>query len=566
MKAAAALLKRLNLTSAKLLLVVIVFITFFINNRTIEPDIMESRNLVTAREMVEKGNILVPTMNDELRFEKPPLPTWLSAVVEYALPDDIAAQRALAALAGVLLTVFFYRLCSRVLKVNPVWATIILCTCYNFMLMARTVSWDIYCHAFMMGGIYFFARAMTGDGRQLWRFVLAGVWTGLSLMSKGPVSLFALFLPFILAFCLSFRPSVRGKWGGIVLMVVIALAVGGWWYAYIHCFHADELRSMINRESGAWMGRNVRPWHYYKLFFLEAGIWAVMFLTSIFTVGFAWRRAGGRKALVPLFWMLFCLVLLSIIPEKKNRYLMPMLIPAAMLMAQTVGYWTSLFRSGAASFRSALPFRINGWLLAAVCAGLPAAAWVLLVRPGYSGVLPIAVFAVISLCCCAVLVRSAVKLRPGLMVAAVGIVYAAAVALALPGAGKLINNPEMTGLDLTVGDTRLEGIPFRHNAAEELRIELVYAARRDIKGLDLNDTAAVISAMPMAWLSHTGASELPQAVLNRADTLHIGVYDCNRRPKGTRRYSQDFIYHLTLVTPKSAPVVQAGSDAVLMNN
>ena len=78
------------------LMAAVVAITFFINNRTLQPDIMESRNLVTAREMVETGQWLVPTMNGELRLEKPPLPTWVSAVVESVSPDDIAAQRAVA--------------------------------------------------------------------------------------------------------------------------------------------------------------------------------------------------------------------------------------------------------------------------------------------------------------------------------------------------------------------------------------------------------------------------------------------------------------------------------------
>ena len=48
-------------------------------NSHIVPDIMESRNLIAAREMVEEGNWLIPTMNGELRLAKPPLPTWISA-------------------------------------------------------------------------------------------------------------------------------------------------------------------------------------------------------------------------------------------------------------------------------------------------------------------------------------------------------------------------------------------------------------------------------------------------------------------------------------------------------
>ena len=62
--------------------------TFFVNNKAIFVDIMESRNMITAREMVYDGNWLTPTMNGELRLEKPPLPTWLTAVVEMIAPDN----------------------------------------------------------------------------------------------------------------------------------------------------------------------------------------------------------------------------------------------------------------------------------------------------------------------------------------------------------------------------------------------------------------------------------------------------------------------------------------------
>ena len=79
-------------------ILLICIISFFINNRVVVPDIMEARNMVTAREMVHDGNWLVPTMNGDLRLEKPPLPTWLTAVAEMISPDNLALH-----LAGCLL-------------------------------------------------------------------------------------------------------------------------------------------------------------------------------------------------------------------------------------------------------------------------------------------------------------------------------------------------------------------------------------------------------------------------------------------------------------------------------
>lgn len=535
----------------------VVAITFFVNNRTLQPDIMESRNLVTAREMVETGEWLVPTMNGELRLEKPPLPTWVSAVVESVSPDDIAAQRAVASLFGVMLVVFFYLLCRDVFRVDPVIAVILLCSCYQFMLMARTVSWDIYTHAFMLGGIYFLVRAVNGRGRQWWRFCLAGLFAGLSVMSKGPVSLFALFLPFLLAWGIFGRPSMRGKWLPVGVMVLVTIVVGCWWYAYIQVFHADEWQAVMAKETGSWLNRNVRPWHYYWKFFLEAGVWALLLVTSIIMV---LRRGfrGDRSRLVPVMWMLFCLVLLSCMPEKKTRYLLPLLIPAAVVMAQAVGIWCASFSSrgsaditlGHSSGMHAprWPFRLNAWLLAAVCAGIPVGAYIMVYSKGLMG-LPVWIgVTVLSICAAWLLVRAAIRLLPQSMVIVTGCYYALLVLLAFPVVGKLINGTTMQSITAAVNAPGVKEYPIYAPAGEELRIEMVYQARRNIRPVAVDSAEALRERLPMILMTHEYAGErLPASFVNEVDTVSLGEFDCNRRPKGTRRHSPLFIYRLTLL-------------------
>lgn len=535
----------------------VVAITFFVNNRTLQPDIMESRNLVTAREMVETGEWLVPTMNGELRLEKPPLPTWVSAVVESVSPDDIATQRAVASLFGVMLVVFFYLLCRDVFRVDPVIAVILLCSCYQFMLMARTVSWDIYTHAFMLGGIYFLVMAVKGNGRQWWRFCLAGLFAGLSVMSKGPVSLFALFLPFLLAWGIFARPSMRGKWLPVGIMVLVTIVVGCWWYAYIHIFHADEWQAVMAKETGSWLNRNVRPWHYYWKFSLEAGVWALLLVTSIIMV---LRRGfrGDRSRLVPVMWMLFCLVLLSCMPEKKTRYLLPLLIPAAVVMAQAVGIWCASFSSrgsaditlGHSSGMHAprWPFRLNAWLLAAVCAGIPVGAYIMVYVKGLMG-LPVWIgVTVLSLCAAWLLVRAAIRLLPQSMVIVTGCYYALLVLLAFPVVGKLINGTTMQTITAAVNAPGVKEYPIYAPAGEELRIEMVYQARRNIRPVAVDSAEALRERLPMILMTHEYSGErLPASFVNEVDTVSLGEFDCNRRPKGTRRHSPLFIYRLTLL-------------------
>lgn len=532
------------------LLALVTFFTFFVNNGVLVPDIMESRNLIAAREMVENDEYLVPTMNGELRLAKPPLPTWIAAAVETVSPDDIALQRSAAGAAGVVLTLFVYLFALRILRINPLWPTLLLLTCYNVVLMGRTASWDIFCHAFMTGGIYFLARALQGDGRQTRAFLWSGIFTALSIMSKGPVSLYALFLPWLTAWLLTGGGHMKGKWGGVALMVAVAIAGGCWWYGYIYLSHGSELQAVAAQESGAWVNRNVRPFWYYHTFYLEAGIWAPLLISAVI-LSFR-RQRVLRKFYLPLLWMLTALILLSLLPEKKTRYLLPVLVPASLVMGQLIYRWTCLFRSPASAPRAdRIFFRMNAWLLATVIFLLPCAAWWFCYRPGYMAPWLFLLLSAICLATSVSMASSAIHLRPGRMVWSAAWLFVAAEALALPSIKPLINNPQMHSIRLTADMPQLRGVPYFSNNADELRIELVYAARRNIRPVSFTPSSLDSIPLPAVVMTHRGAAaELPQEFLQKVDTIYIGRFDDNRRPRTTRRYDSRFIYHLTLLKPR----------------
>lgn len=526
-------------------LAIVALFTFFVNNSLLVPDIMESRNLITAREMVEKQNWLIPTMNGNIRLEKPPLPTWVAAVVESAAPNDVGAQRAAAGCMALMLTLFFYLFARNRLKIDATLTTLVLLTSYNVVLMGRTVSWDIYTHAFMMGGIYFLSGALTGSGREIRNFVWAGIFMGLSIMSKGPVSVYALLLPYIIAVIVCVRPCMKGKWRGVAIMALLAVVIGCWWYGYIYIFESDALKQVAAQETGAWAHRNVRPWWYYHTFYLEAGIWAPMLITSIFLIIFRYSKQNKRSFLLPLIWLAVSLVLLSLLPEKKTRYLLPTLLPASLIVGQMLTIWKSGYVDKAL-------MRINCWLLVIVALAVPVVAWIAVYSKGNMEIWQWIILTIFFIAIAIVLAGTAIKIKPARMVWTVAVMFIAIEAFGLPYIVGLINNSQMHGVANTINDSRLKNIPFYYNSAdpEGLRIEIVYAARREILPLDTANVDGLIEKAPFVYLSHIGGTELPKAFLEKVDTTYIGRFDDNRRPKGTRRYSPLFIYHLTLVKPK----------------
>ena len=514
---------------------------------------MESRNIIAAREMVYDGNWIVPTMNGDLRLEKPPLPTWLTAVAEIISPDNIALQRGMAGLMALLMVFYFWRFARRILHIDPFVPTLLLCTCYNVILMGRTASWDIYCHAFMMGGIYHIARALE-EPPVAWRhFLAAGIFTGLSIMSKGPVSLFALFLPFLISYIWNFRPSVRGKGIALLMMVLLAVVIGAWWFVYVHVVHADALSAVVDKESGSWVNHNVRAWWYYWKFFLETGVWSLLLLTAIFLPLTSKKRRTSRKWLFSLVWMLASLVLLSMIPEKKSRYLLPLLIPASYVMGCLMIWWKrEMGGRGPVSSVDVWGFRINTVLIAVVVAALPVVAWMFVVRQGYASISAFVLFSVFAVALAVYLFIAALKLRPVRLLLGVAFLFFVAECFVMPVLGNVINNPEMKSISGTRTVKELDGIPFYNVDSVPLRIELVYAAHRKIRPVNPD---SLRYKLPCAILTHQPVRDaLPGRCLEGMKISVVGRYDDNRRPKSNRRYSNDFIYYVTLL--------KAGVDTV----
>lgn len=543
-----------------LIIITVGIVAFCINNTSIVPDIMESRNLITAREMVNDGNWIITTMNGDLRLEKPPLPTWIAAFTQMIFGDSWEAFRFIPGIMGLLMLISLYKLTFKMTGDTKLslCASLILATCYNFILASRTVSWDIYCHSFMLMSIYFQYKLLQDKEKTWYNATLVAILFGCSLMSKGPVSVYALWLPFVIAYILLCRKnSKRDIFPAIpvVYAVILALIVGGTWYGYVWAKESVAGLATLSQESGSWINRNVRPWYYYATFFTETGIWALLCISS-FAVWF-WQKRVSNKGnyLFAFTWMLSTVVLLSCLPEKKNRYLLPVLVPASLSMAHLITYWIKTLSAKGKNKASSevldkedkgakIFYYINAYLIAVVALAVSiicaAGAFIKKIDPIEGTILAAVIFAIsISL------FFAASRKNAKQLIISVVLLFAAIEVEGMPVLAKFFSNTEYTSpKEIIVKD--YAGLYAFYPKDDDLRIELVYDLGIEAHAMDLTNKDNVDCHRPFL-LVVPGGTTMPEAPKMMGNAHYIGHYNGNRNSTYTSGGRTNFSYDLYYV-------------------
>lgn len=312
---------------------------------------MENFNVGTALEMLRDGHWLVPTLLGEIRWRKPPLAEWTTAWGILSSGSLAWGARWPTLLAGSLTLAAVYEL-GRLAGGKRLGAiSAIICgTNLLFLKWAREASYDMQLALWVMVTNVFLARAILRG--QWWLGCTgAGVALGLALMTKGPPALLQTVVPPLVLLVLWPRrldqptPPRRSRLlpagVGLLLVLIIALPwplymmtkmkglVPGW---------IDEVRlaqeAQFERRMGGWVS-------YFAIVPLMLP-WAVWFVGGLWVAGGEWIRdrqrrvaptfASARFARRLLFvWFVVPLAVMWFFPERRDRYLLPLLGPAAVL-------------------------------------------------------------------------------------------------------------------------------------------------------------------------------------------------------------------------------------------
>lgn len=327
-----------------------------------------SENLVvaTALEIRRDDAWLVPTLDGEPRLAKPPLTAWMvaaaipSRVMEgFSNPNKEIREGAewwlrwharwpalLAAMATIGLTAV---LASQLLGRKLSWIAAIVCASnLLFLRHSRLATTDLQLMLWVTAANCLLTLGLFSARGQKY-LVLSGIPLGLAILSKGPVAIVQTLLPVMVYIAWSRwhairLPMLRGNPGSsylppILAAVAIALIVSVPWYIVVASRHAlawSTWSSEVTRDGA----RDAESSAVYKYLSLVGFLlpWSLCFVAGLFRVGIDARSRNARtsrhqRIMLAIALVIVPLVIMTMFRDRKDRYMLPMIVPAAAVCA-----------------------------------------------------------------------------------------------------------------------------------------------------------------------------------------------------------------------------------------
>jgi 4-amino-4-deoxy-L-arabinose transferase-like glycosyltransferase len=305
----------------------------------------------TVLEMRHGGPWWIPTLGGHPRTRKPPLAAWISAAA--VSPDTVlnlsstvptvreAAYRQLAwevrwpaLLAACLMLLAVGWMADSIGGPAHVLPSILIAaSSLLFLRYIRVATTDVYLALWVTVANACFAVALLKN-RPALGYLGGGAALGLALMSKGPVALVETIPP-IIAYLLMLRraipPRMHRSWPiftGSLLMLLIALP----WPISTMLGQPGSLQTWLTELKGEG-AKSIShdPWYAYWMLFPNLLPWLPLIVAGVYLSCTGLVRQ--RRIVFALALLTIPIIVLSFFHDRKERYLLPMIGPAAILAA-----------------------------------------------------------------------------------------------------------------------------------------------------------------------------------------------------------------------------------------
>ena len=314
----------------------------------IGPD--EPRYAAIAREMAQSGDWVTPRLQGEPWFEKPILYYWTAAISFKLFGVSEAAARFPSALAAALATIALawlaFRITARGAMESALLTLLILPATVACIGFARAATTDMLFSALL-------AMALVCAGEIVWRPAHLrpsilwqfgwGAVLGLAALAKGPAAVV------LAGGAMALWALATARWRDALrlanpLSVGIFLLVALPWYVLCALRNPDFVQVfLISHNVERFLTpvfRHEQPfWFFGPILLLGLAPWLALLASGIAPAMELWqtRRWRESRGFFVVCWVIFPLVFFSISKSKLPGYILPAVLPLAMLMARALG-------------------------------------------------------------------------------------------------------------------------------------------------------------------------------------------------------------------------------------
>jgi 4-amino-4-deoxy-L-arabinose transferase-like glycosyltransferase len=307
------------------------------------PNNDETRFPMLARDILARGDWLLPSLNGTTYLKKPPLHAWLIALASWpagAVTQVTAPLPSLLAAVGLVLVTYWIAL--RLFdSFTGLTAGLVVATMWGVFFLARVPMPDMTLTLAFTAAMAAFVAAQTGRSRVALPAFYGLV--GVAFWSKGPVGLLPLVVVVICVLAADGRIGLR-RLVSVPGFVLLVLLVAPWWILDAVADRRRFARDVVVDDFVLWyvpaagIGWRTlaKPFGTALTILLP---WSVLVPFAVWTAiktGTAEPERARRLRLL-LVWAGVVLVVIGVSSQQRIRYYLPLCPPAAVLIAAWYG-------------------------------------------------------------------------------------------------------------------------------------------------------------------------------------------------------------------------------------
>lgn len=300
----------------------------------------ETRYAQISQEMLLSGNWVSPHFLGLRYFEKPIAGYWMIAIGQAVFGDNLFGVRIASALTTGLSVVLTYIIARRLWN-DPrksVASALLYMSCVVVAGQGGYANLDPQFTFWVNLSLValWFALDTASRGSRLIGWAVLGLACGMGFMTKG-------FLAWLLPVLIALPYMIwQKRWRELLvygpIAIAVAIVVSLPWALAVHGQEPDYWRFFFWNEHirrfSADDAQHASPWWFYLPLLVAFSLPWVAFLPASLQQAWSTRRQAGTGFL--LLWLVLPLAFFSLSKGKLPTYILPCLLPLALLMANTL--------------------------------------------------------------------------------------------------------------------------------------------------------------------------------------------------------------------------------------